>query len=75
MRRHFRSTNFVGDVQGAVADSLELGIVTNRVVDPRVPAYQSLDGDPLIDSARVPVDGTRAAPAAVAGLRRIGCGG
>ena len=65
MRRHFRNTNFVGDVQGACADSLRAGIVTNRVVHPLEPAYQSLDGDPLIDSARVPEDesfGTDPAP-------------
>ena len=77
-RRHFRNTNFVGDVQGALADSLRHGIVTNRVVDPLAPAYQSLDGDPLIDSARVPEpedDGFAAGPAPLMPMSRQGRGG
>jgi hypothetical protein len=75
-RRHFRNTNFVGDVQGALADSLRHGIVTNRVVDPLAPAYQSLDGDPLLDSARVPEpeDDGFAAPAPLMPMSRQGTG-
>jgi hypothetical protein len=53
-RRHFRNTNFVADIAGAVADSLQHGIRTLRVSDPMQPNYRSLDGEPLLDSARLP---------------------
>jgi hypothetical protein len=53
-RRHFRNTNFVADIAGAVADSLVHGIRTLRVSDPMQPSYRSLDGEPLLDSARLP---------------------
>jgi len=53
-RRHFRNTNFVGDIAGAQADTLVHGIRTMRVSDPMQPTYASLDGAPLLDSSRLP---------------------
>lgn len=46
-RRHFRNTNFVGDIPGAQADTVEHSICTNRHVNPLYPLYSSLDGEPL----------------------------
>jgi hypothetical protein len=46
-RRHFRNTNFVGDIRGAKADTVKHSIVTERVVNPLNPVYDSLDGDRL----------------------------
>lgn len=46
-RRHFRNTNFVGDISGAAADTVVHSIRTNRVVNPLLPTYISLDGDKL----------------------------
>mmetsp|Transcript_79432 Transcript_79432/g.158604 ORF Transcript_79432/g.158604 Transcript_79432/m.158604 type:complete len:570 (+) Transcript_79432:39-1748(+) len=46
-RRHFRNTNFVGDIRGAQADTVKHSIVTERVVNPLNPVYDSLDGDRL----------------------------
>ena len=46
-RRHFRNTNFVGDITGAAADTVVHSIRTNRVVNPLLPTYISLDGDKL----------------------------
>jgi hypothetical protein len=53
-RRHFRNTNYIGDIAGTQADSLAHGIRTMRVSDPMAPTYASLDGAPLLDSARLP---------------------
>jgi len=46
-RRHFRNTNFVGDIAGAQADSVKHAIRTLRVVNPLSATYDSLDGDRL----------------------------
>jgi len=46
-RRHFRNTNFVGDITGAAADTVVHSIQTNRVVNPLLPTYISLDGEKL----------------------------
>ncbi|GMI02962.1 hypothetical protein TrLO_g8767 [Triparma laevis f. longispina] len=46
-RRHFRNTNFVGDIAGAQSDTVQHCIRTNRVTNPLNPAYTSLDGDPM----------------------------
>lgn len=46
-RRHFRNTNFMGDIPGAQADTLKHSICTNRYVNPLDPVYTSLDGEPL----------------------------
>ena len=43
-RRHFRNTNFVGDIAGAQSDTVMHCIKTNRVTNPLNPAYTSLDG-------------------------------
>lgn len=48
-RRHFRNTNFMGDIPGAQADTLKHSICTNRYVNPLDPVYTSLDGKPLIN--------------------------
>jgi hypothetical protein len=47
-RRHFRNTNFVGDIAGAQADTAKHAIVTLRVVNPLSATYDSLDGDRLL---------------------------
>jgi len=44
-RRHFRNTNFVGDIAGAQSDTVMHCIKTNRVTNPLNPAYTSLDGE------------------------------
>ena len=46
-RRHFRNTNFVGDIAGAQPDTVKHAIRTNRVVNPLNPVYDSLDGERL----------------------------
>lgn len=50
-RRHFRNTNFIGDIPGARADSIKHSICTNRQINPLDPVYASLDGQPLGDPA------------------------
>lgn len=44
-RREFRNTNYIGDIQGANADSVKHSITTRREVHPLQPVYQSLDGE------------------------------
>ncbi len=46
-RRHFRNTNFMGDIPGAQADTVKHSICTERHVNPLNPVYTSLDGEPL----------------------------
>ncbi|CAM9911517.1 unnamed protein product [Discosporangium mesarthrocarpum] len=46
-RRHFRNTNFMGDIPGAQADTVKHSMSTNRQVNPLNPVYVSLDGGPL----------------------------
>ncbi|CAM9664957.1 unnamed protein product [Ectocarpus sp. 12 AP-2014] len=46
-RRHFRNTNFMGDIPGAQADTVKHSICTERHVNPLNPVYDSLDGKPL----------------------------
>eukprot|EP00519_Triparma_laevis_P003354 CAMPEP_0182506788 /NCGR_PEP_ID=MMETSP1321-20130603/21937_1 /TAXON_ID=91990 /ORGANISM="Bolidomonas sp., Strain RCC1657" /LENGTH=529 /DNA_ID=CAMNT_0024712585 /DNA_START=12 /DNA_END=1601 /DNA_ORIENTATION=+ len=46
-RRHFRNTNFVGDIAGAQSDTVQHCIRTNRVTNPLNPAYTSLDGESM----------------------------
>lgn len=46
-RRHFRNTNFMGDIPGAQADTVKHAICTKRHVNPLDPVYHSLDGEPL----------------------------
>ena len=46
-RRHFRNTNFVGDIAGAQSDTVKHSIRTNRHTNPLNPRYLSLDGDSL----------------------------
>lgn len=46
-RRHFRNTNYMGDIPGAQADTVKHSICTDRRVDPLNPVYTSLDGEPL----------------------------
>lgn len=46
-RRHFRNTNFMGDIPGAQADTVKHSICTERHVNPLNPVYASLDGEPL----------------------------
>eukprot|EP00903_Cladosiphon_okamuranus_P013663 g12724.t1 len=46
-RRHFRNTNFLGDVPGAQADTVKHSICTERHINPLNPVYASLDGEPL----------------------------
>jgi len=43
-RRHFRNTNFVGDIEGAQSDTVKHTIRTKRNVNPLNPYYRSLDG-------------------------------
>ncbi|CAN0538950.1 unnamed protein product, partial [Ectocarpus sp. 8 AP-2014] len=42
-RRHFRNTNFMGDIPGAQADTVKHSICTERHVNPLNPVYDSLD--------------------------------
>jgi len=46
-RRHWRNTNFVGDIDGTSANTVKHAICTNRMVNPLNPAYVSLDGEVL----------------------------
>lgn len=57
-RREFTNTNFVGDIEGAQADSIKHGITTNRELHPLLPYYPSLDGDvlPPCTASLLPVD-------------------
>jgi hypothetical protein len=44
-----KNTNFVGDINGACADSIKHSIVTNRTTNPLQPVYSGLDcGDLLL---------------------------
>ena len=53
-RRHFRNTNFMGDIPGAQADTLKRSICTNRRVNPLNPEYMSLDGE-LLPNPQTPL--------------------
>uniref|UniRef100_A0A7S2DC98 Uncharacterized protein n=1 Tax=Octactis speculum TaxID=3111310 RepID=A0A7S2DC98_9STRA len=46
-RRHFRNTNFIGDIPGAQPDTVNHAMRTDRVTNPLEPVYRSLDGEPL----------------------------
>ena len=47
-RRDYARTNFCGDIDGAMPDTIKHAIVTNRRTNPLAPTYQGLDfGDPL----------------------------
>ncbi|KAK7240495.1 hypothetical protein SO694_00111013 [Aureococcus anophagefferens] len=48
-RRHFRNTNYIGDITGAQPDTVKHSIRTQRETNPLHPAYRSLDGDLLGD--------------------------
>jgi len=63
-RRHFRNTNFVGDIAGAQSDTVKHSIKTNRVTNPLNPCYISLDGD-AIDSTQPVSEATLAAQASL----------
>jgi len=52
-RRHFRNTNFVGDIAGAQSDTVKHSIKTNRVTNPLNPQYVGLDGDGIDSQAPV----------------------
>ncbi len=47
-RREYRNTNYIGDIEGAHADSIRPGITTNRVTHPLNPVYQALDPGELL---------------------------
>jgi len=64
-RRHFRNTNFVGDIAGAQSDTVKHSIKTNRVTNPLNPQYTGLDGD-MIDSTSNVTDATLAAQKSLA---------
>lgn len=49
-RRHFRNTNFVGDIAGAQSDTVMHCIKTNRITNPLNPAYISLDGERMSEN-------------------------
>jgi hypothetical protein len=53
MRKEFKNTNFIHDIEGTRADSGKKTMVTTRCSNPLQPVYQSLDGDSLIGG---PVD-------------------
>jgi hypothetical protein len=54
-RRHFRNINYVGDIDGAKADSLVRNMPNyGRRSNPLDPDYTDLDGGPLIASSRLP---------------------
>jgi len=42
-RREFRNTNFIGDIDGAKADTIKHSIWTKRTTNPLSPQYQGLD--------------------------------
>lgn len=46
-RREVKNTNYLNDIDGAHADSIRAGIVTDRCVHPLEPWYTSLDGEIL----------------------------
>lgn len=48
MRKEFRNNNFLGDIEGAQADTRKKTIQTKRCSNPLQPVYQSLDGDELV---------------------------
>lgn len=54
MRKEFRNTNFINDIEGAQANTKKSTFVTTRCSNPLQPVYKSLDGDALIGG---PVDG------------------
>jgi hypothetical protein len=53
MRKEFRNTNFIQDIEGAQANTKKNTFVTTRCSNPLQPVYQSLDGDSIIGG---PVD-------------------
>ena len=62
-RRHWRHTNFVGDIGGAQADTVQHTIPTKRRTNPLNPAYRSLDGDILPDPTAALAASTTTGPA------------
>jgi hypothetical protein len=48
LRKEFRNTNFIQDIEGAQANTKKSTFVTTRCSNPLQPVYQSLDGDSLI---------------------------
>lgn len=44
VRREYKVTNVINDIQGAQADTIKHSITTNRETHPLNPVYQSLDG-------------------------------
>lgn len=57
-RRQYANTNFVGDIEGAQADTTKHSMRTNRQSNPINPVYQSLDPDeyltPVVQSLLPP---------------------
>ncbi|CAE7221290.1 unnamed protein product [Symbiodinium sp. KB8] len=43
-RRHFRNTNFVGDIPGTTAGSRQRGLTSKRHTNPNAPSYTPLEG-------------------------------
>lgn len=54
MRKEFRNTNYVNDIEGAQANTKKSTFVTTRCSNPLQPVYKSLDGDSLLGG---PVEG------------------
>jgi hypothetical protein len=53
LRREYRNTNYLEDIEGAHADTVKHSIRTQRLVNPLVPCYQSLDGNQEIVSGPI----------------------
>jgi hypothetical protein len=47
-RKEYKNINFIGDIEGAHADSIKHSITTKRTTHPLQPVYQSLDPGELL---------------------------
>ena len=49
-RREFRNTNFIGDIEGARADTIKNGLVSKRNTNPLNPIYTALDPGEVLEN-------------------------
>ena len=49
-RRQFRNTNFIGDIEGAKADTIRHGLVSKRSTNPLNPIYHALDQGEVLEN-------------------------
>ena len=55
VRRDYRRTNYIEDIEGAQADTIKHGVVSKRDTNPLLPTYQALDGGEYLDNPVTPL--------------------